>query len=118
MNYLHKVFSLIELGRHLRYCFFFLYLRIADICQLHSANNFDLSKYVLVLENNMPEPIKEEINAIIFRDSVRTVQQTVSASVIETTQLMPYWVIISEKTTVHAKQPHKNTTRIALQRVQ
>jgi len=47
---------------------------IAYICRLHSANNFDLSKYVLVLENNMSEPIKEEINTNSFRDSVRTVQ--------------------------------------------
>jgi len=45
----------------------FLYIsRIADIFRLHSANNFDLSKHVLVLENNMSEPIKEEINTIFF----------------------------------------------------
>jgi hypothetical protein len=64
MNYLHKVFSLIEEGRHLRDIFFIS--RIADICRLHSANNFDLSNYVLVLENNMSEPIKEEINTDSF----------------------------------------------------
>ena len=45
--------------------FFFLIFKIADICRLHSANNFDLSKYVLVLEN-MSEHIKEEINTNYF----------------------------------------------------
>ena len=40
----------------------FFISRIADICRLHSANNFDPSNYVLVLENNMSEPIKKEIN--------------------------------------------------------
>jgi hypothetical protein len=64
MVYLHKVFSLIEEGRPLRDYFFIS--RIADICRLHSANNFDLSNYVLVLENNMSEPIKEEINTNSF----------------------------------------------------
>lgn len=65
VNYSHKVFSLIEEGRHLRDYFFFLIFKIADICRLHSANNFDLSKYVLVLEN-MSEHIKEEINTNYF----------------------------------------------------
>jgi hypothetical protein len=53
MNYIHKVFSLIEEGRHLLDLFFFLISKFADICRLHSANSFDLSKCVLVLENNM-----------------------------------------------------------------
>jgi hypothetical protein len=46
--------------------FFFFISRFAAMCRLHSANNFDLSKYVLILENNMSEPIKEEINPNSF----------------------------------------------------